>query len=89
MGKMINVNIRVDQEVKKEAEILFEEMGVNMSSAVNMFLRQVIRTRGIPFEVTAKQDDFFNPYNQKILRESIAQLEAGMGTVHEIIEVDE
>lgn len=89
MGKMINVNIRVDEEVKKEAEGLFEEMGVNMSSAVNMFLRQVIRTRGIPFEVTAKKDDFYNPYNLKVLRESIAQLESGHGTVHDIIEVDE
>ena len=74
--------------VNKE-EILFEEMGVNMSSAVNMFLRQVIRTRGIPFEVTAKQDDFYNPENLRVLRESIAQLERGMGTVHDIIEEDE
>lgn len=89
MGKMINVNIRVDENVKQEVEVLFEEMGVNMSSAVNMFLRQVIRTRGIPFEVTAKQDDFYNPENLRVLRESIAQLERGMGTVHDIIEEDE
>ena len=89
MGKMINVNIRVDENVKQEVEVLFEEMGVNMSSAVNMFLRQVIRTRGIPFEVTAKQDDFYNPENLRVLRESIAQLERGLGTVHDIIEEDE
>ena len=89
MGKMINVNIRVDENVKQEVEVLFEEMGVNMSSAVNMFLRQVIRTRGIPFEVTAKQDDFYTPENLRVLRESIAQLERGMGTVHDIIEEDE
>lgn len=46
-----NMNIRTDVEVKAAAERLFEELGLNMSTAVNMFLRQAIRIGGIPFDV--------------------------------------
>lgn len=46
-----NLNIRTDKEVKVAAEKLFEELGLNMTTAVNMFLRQAIRENGIPFEV--------------------------------------
>lgn len=43
--------IRIDQTVKKEANALFSELGIDMSSAVNMFLRQCILRGGIPFPV--------------------------------------
>ena len=46
-----NLNIRTDAEIKTAAEQLFNELGLNLSTAVNMFLRQAIRTGGIPFEV--------------------------------------
>lgn len=46
-----NLNIRTDKEVKAQAEKIFEALGLNMSTAVNMFLRQAIRENGIPFEV--------------------------------------
>ena len=46
-----NLNIRTDKEVKQAAEKLFEALGINMSTAVNMFLRQAIRENGIPFEL--------------------------------------
>ncbi|MBQ8203871.1 MAG: type II toxin-antitoxin system RelB/DinJ family antitoxin, partial [Clostridia bacterium] len=46
-----NLNIRTDKEVKNAAEKLFEALGLNMTTAVNMFLRQAIRENGIPFEV--------------------------------------
>ena len=46
-----NLNIRTDVEVKAAAEQLFNELGLNLTTAVNMFLRQAIRTGGIPFEV--------------------------------------
>ena len=50
-----------------------------MTTAVNVFLRQVLRTGGIPFEITTKTDDFYNTANQRILHESIHRLEQGMG----------
>ena len=46
-----NMNIRTDTEVKAAAEQLFSELGLNLTTAVNMFLRQAIRTGGIPFEI--------------------------------------
>jgi len=46
-----NLNIRTDTEIKAAAEQLFNELGLNLTTAVNMFLRQAIRTGGIPFEV--------------------------------------
>lgn len=46
-----NLNIRTDREVKLAAERIFEELGLNMTTAVNIFLRQTIRENGIPFEL--------------------------------------
>ena len=46
-----NLNIRTDKDVKEKAEKIFNELGLNMTSAVNIFLRTAIRERGIPFEL--------------------------------------
>lgn len=46
-----NINVRVDSVLKQEAEALFNDLGLNMSSAINMFLRSAINHDGIPFEV--------------------------------------
>lgn len=48
---MTTINIRVDEDVKKQANDLFEDLGLDMSTAMNMFLRQAIRYGGIPFEI--------------------------------------
>ena len=46
-----NINIRTDANVKAQAENIFENLGLNMSTAINMFLRQTIRENGIPFSL--------------------------------------
>lgn len=46
-----NLNIRTDKEVKAAAEKIFDELGINMTTAINIFLRQTVRTNGIPFEL--------------------------------------
>lgn len=46
-----NMNIRMDSKVKQEAENLFSELGLNMTAAINLFLRQSIREQSIPFEI--------------------------------------
>ena len=48
---MTNLNIRTDKEIKMAAEKIFEELGLNMTTAVNIFLRQSIRENGIPFDL--------------------------------------
>ena len=69
MGQ-ININIRIDETVKKQAEELFTELGLNMTTAFNMFVRQAINKGGIPFDIVRKED-FYSPYNQEKLRQSI------------------
>lgn len=44
-----NLNIRMDKKVKEDAEKIFAELGLNMTSAINIFLRASIRESGIPF----------------------------------------
>ena len=51
MNNSTNLNIRIDKNVKETSEKVFEDLGLNMTTAINMFLRQVIRVNGIPFEI--------------------------------------
>ena len=46
-----NMSIRMDSELKKQAEVMLADMGLNMTTAMNMFLRQVVRQGRIPFEI--------------------------------------
>jgi len=46
-----NLNIRTDKAIKDQAEKIFNELGLNVTTAVNIFLRTVIREQGIPFEL--------------------------------------
>lgn len=46
-----NLNIRTDKSVKEEADRIFSELGLNMTTAINMFLRTTIREHGIPFSL--------------------------------------
>lgn len=88
MPQTINVNIRMDEELKKQAEQLFSDLGLNMTTAVNVFIRQAVNYGGIPFEIIRK-DEFYNDYNQKILKKSIRQLETNKGKSHQLIEDDD
>ena len=47
-----NLNIRTDKDIKDVAEKIFNELGMNMTTAINIFLRQAIRSNGIPFKVS-------------------------------------
>ena len=74
---MAQINIRIDDNLKEQAEILFEELGLNMSTAFNVFIRQSIRQGGIPFEITTQVDPFFSESNMKILQESLKEANEG------------
>ena len=60
-SKTSAINIQVDSSVKKEATMVVTDLGLSMSSAINLFLKQVVKRNGIPFEVTNA------PTNKKIL----------------------
>ena len=87
---MPNITVRIDNDVKREAEILFEKLGLSMSGAINIFFRQAIREQALPFQIKAnsKYDEYFNGYNMKILEESIAQAKTGNVVVKTIAELE-
>jgi len=79
---MAQISLRVDDDVKRGAERTLNEIGLSMSTAINVFLRKVAREGRIPFELSV--DPFYSHENMTRLRESIAQMEATGGTVHEV-----
>ena len=52
---LVTVNIRMEKSIKHDAEKLFAELGINMSSAINIFVRQAIRQNKLPFEISAEK----------------------------------
>ena len=83
---MAQVNIRLDDSLKEKAEALFEELGLNITTAFNIFVRQAVRQGGIPFEITTNTDPFYSASNMKVLRQSIRDADEGKLTEHELIE---
>lgn len=80
---MAQINIRIDDDVKKNAEQVCADIGMSISTAINIYLKKLGREKRIPFDVSA--DPFYSDENMKRLKKSIADLNAGKGTVHEII----
>lgn len=83
------LSIRVDSDDKKKFETFCNETGMNVSVAVNMFMKKVIREQKIPFEVSI--DPFYSAENMARLQKSIDDVSTGKATLkeHELIEVDE
>lgn len=52
MSNTVNLNVKIDNNLKKEATNVLNDLGLNMSSAINIFLTQVVKEQGIPFEIT-------------------------------------
>ena len=81
------LQIRVDSDLRKDADELFAHAGLDMSSAIRLFLRQSVIRRRLPFEVISENPDpFWSEANQRVLRESIESFERGEAKRHELIE---
>ena len=88
-----NLTIRIDENVKQEAEILFDKIGLTMSAAINVFFRQAIREQAIPFSLRAKTADekyneYFTPEIMERLLQSKAQTERGEVITFSISELE-
>lgn len=55
MRSTVNFSVRMDNDVKKQCETLYNELGMNLTTAINVFLRQSLRVGGLPFEVKLNQ----------------------------------
>jgi len=81
------LSIRMDDDIKRGFDSFCNEVGLNASVAVNMFVRTVLRENRIPFEISTSQDPFYSVKNQLRLQEAMDQLEVGKGVERELIEV--
>ena len=79
-----NISIRMDSDLKAAAEALYEELGMNLSTAFNIFVRQSLRERGIPFKITEK-----TPNNETVSAMLEAERIAKDSTVKGYHDVDE
>jgi DNA-damage-inducible protein J len=84
---MAQLSMRIDDNVKRKAELACKELGLTMTAAINLYLVKLGNEMRIPFEVSV--DPFYNPENQRVLEKSIQQLNAGKGTIHDLIEVED
>lgn len=81
------VNIRMDEELKRNMEQTCQELGMNMTTAITIFAKKMTREKRIPFEVSV--DPFYTESNMEHLRRGVEALNSGRGVEHDIIEVDE
>lgn len=79
-----NINIRMDEDLKRQFDAFCSDIGMNMTTAFCVFAKTAVRERRIPFEISAESDPFYSAANMAKLRKSIAQMEATGGTVHEV-----
>jgi DNA-damage-inducible protein J len=79
----------MDSEVKKQLDSFCTLVGMNTTTAINMFARAVLRERRLPFEVTTESDPFYSESNLAHLRRGVAALNSGRGVEREMIEVPE
>lgn len=86
---MAQISLRVDDDVKYDAERILDDIGISMSTAINVFLKTVIRENRIPFELAA--DPFYSKENMAELERRVEDLRSGKSTLkeHKLIEVDE
>ena len=72
---MAVINIRVNDEVKKEAETIFKSLGLNMSVAMNLFLKKCINENGIPFDLKIPNKETNKILNGDIERKSYKNID--------------
>ncbi len=86
---MATISIRVTDELKQKSQELFNALGMDMSTAITVFLSQSVRESKIPFSISMTDENGFMPDEAKELKRRIADLEAGKGKAHNLIGADE
>ena len=86
---LATITARVDEQDKASFDAFCSSVGLNTSTAINLFVKAVLRQNRIPFEITRNTDPFYSYQNQAYIQKSLRELRAGKGTAHELIEVDD
>ena len=82
-----NVNIRMDEQLKKDFDIFCEDIGMTMTTAICVFAKKAVREQKIPFEITA-EDPFYSKTNMEYLEKVIEKIDSGKAKLkeHKLIE---
>ena len=83
---MANVQVRVDENLRAQAQAVATSMGLDLASAVRLFLTQMVRENGLPFQ--PKADPFYSIQNQAELKKSIEQLNSGQTVTKTLAELE-
>ena len=89
MAQAVNVNFRMDADLKKSMEQTCSELGMSMTTAFTIFAKKVIREKRIPFDVSV--DPFYSESNMNYLKSIMEDVRTGKASFaeHDLIEVDE
>ena len=79
------LQIRLDDQLKKDADSFFTEAGFDTATAIRLFLKQSVIQRCVPFAIVG-EDPFYSKENQKALKQSIRQYKAGKIVMRELVE---
>lgn len=85
--KADTITMRVNPDLKRQAEALCNDMGFTLSTAYTMLLKAIVRTRSLPFPLTAS-DPFYSESNMAHLQRGIDALNNGKGVEHDLLEID-
>lgn len=83
------ITARVDAKDKQNFDSFCSNVGLNTSTAINLFVKAVLREKRIPFDIAQAPDPFFSESNLAYVKKSVKELKEGKGKVHELIEVDD
>ena len=80
------VSIRMDEDLKRQFDYVCNELGLNMSTAITIFAKKMVRENAIPFEVSF--DPFYSPSNMSALTESLEQMKSGKVVIKTMEELE-
>lgn len=80
MSKTANLYVRIEPELKEQAESILSALGIPASNAINMFYKQIILQRGMPFELKLPEQSVLN-FNQLTEKEIDLELQKGIDDV--------
>ncbi len=76
MGRSVNVNFRLDSDLKKEMEVLCDKLGMSMTTAFTIFAKKMTREQRIPFDVSIS-DPFYSKENIEYLEKIVDDIKTG------------
>jgi len=77
MAQNVNVNFRMDEQLKRNLEDIGQRMGMNLTTMLTVCCKKIEQERRIPFEITADSDPFYSESNVRYLKDKLDALEAG------------